>query len=142
MQLGTQVALVEKVQAHRYVVEKSEIMLTTLSPIVLYSTMLRPDGRKYTVYFQVGDPDYERLLSENLKRKYWAFYGIEPPIQIVQARSMGSQKIRVIRYKDIIVKGYSGKLLLSGPTPLLQLAVDGGLGSKNSQGFGCVEPVR
>jgi len=32
-------------------------------------------------------------------------------------------------------------LQLQGPQALLQLALDAGLGSKNSMGFGCVEPV-
>ncbi len=141
IRLGTQEALVEKVQVCKFGVEKPEVVLRTLSPVVLYSTMLRPDGRKYTVYFQPGDPDYERLLSENLQKKYRAFLGIEPPGQAVNARALGLQKMKVIRYKDTIIKAYAGKVLLSGPLPLLQLALDGGLGSKNSQGFGCVEPV-
>lgn len=138
IRLGTQEVSVEKVQARKFMVEKSEVMLRTLSPVVLYSTMLRPDGRKYTVYFQAGDPDYERLLGENLQKKYRAFLGMEPPAENVQARALGPQKMKIISYKDTIIKGYAGKLLLSGPIPLLQLAVDGGLGSKNSQGFGCV----
>lgn len=45
----------------------------------------------------------------------------------------------VFSYKNTIVKGYSGKLLISGPRGLLQMAVDSGLGSKGSQGFGCIE---
>ena len=31
---------------------------------------------------------------------------------------------------------------MTGPQPLLQMAVDCGLGSKKSQGFGCVEVVK
>ncbi len=51
------------------------------------------------------------------------------------------QRMKIINYKDTIIKGYTGKLRLSGPKELLQLAVDGGIGSKNSQGFGCVEVI-
>lgn len=141
IKLGTQEASVESVQVRKFIVEKPQITLKSLSPIVLYSTMLRPDGRKYTVYFQAGDPDYERLLSGNLQKKYRAFVGMEPPAENVQARALGQQKMIIISYKDTIIKGYTGKLFLSGPIPLLQLAVDGGLGSKNSQGFGCVIPI-
>jgi len=31
-----------------------------------------------------------------------------------------------------------GNILLRGPSALLQLALDAGIGSKNSQGFGCI----
>ncbi|MHB1654582.1 MAG: CRISPR-associated endoribonuclease Cas6 [Desulfitobacteriaceae bacterium] len=37
------------------------------------------------------------------------------------------------------MKGYSGMMELSGPPPLLQVAIDAGLGSKNAQGCGCLE---
>ncbi|MFZ3132612.1 MAG: CRISPR-associated endoribonuclease Cas6 [Desulfosporosinus sp.] len=38
-----------------------------------------------------------------------------------------------------MIKGYSGMMELSGPSQLLQVAIDAGLGSKNSQGCGCLE---
>ncbi len=139
MRLGTQELEIVRVSARKLLVEKEEVKVKTLSPIVLYSTMLRPDGRKYTVYFQPGDPDYERLLSENLNKKYRALYGMELPTKEVRAKPLGLQRMRIINYKNTIIKGYAGKLLLTGPIPLLQMAVDGGLGGKNSQGFGCVE---
>lgn len=46
-----------------------------------------------------------------------------------------------MKYKGFIVKSYSGRLFLEGPRSLLQMAVAAGLGSKNSQGFGCVKIV-
>jgi len=103
------------------------------------NTLLRPDGRKYTCYFQPGDPDYERLLGENLRKKYQAIYGKEAPSGEVKVKALGRQKLGVIKYKGFIIKGYSGKIQLTGPQSLLQMGVDSGLGSKNSQGFGCVE---
>ena len=138
IQLGTQQLQILKILAHNQVVKNEKVTVRTLSPVVLYSTLMRPDGRKYTVYFQPGDPDYERLLNENLYKKYRAFFGIEPPEEKVNVKPLGIQRMRIINYKNTIIKGYTGKLLLTGPIPLLQLAVDGGLGSKNSQGFGCV----
>lgn len=139
MRLGSKEMEVEKVFARKLLVEKEDIVARTISPVVLYSTLLRPEGRKYTVYFQPGDPDYNRLLNDNLRKKYQAFYGIEPPLGKVEARAIGLQKMSIIDYKGTVIKGYSGKLHLTGPVPLLQLAVDGGLGGKNSQGFGCLE---
>lgn len=139
MRFGPQEVRIEKVQARQLLIDKQEVTVKTLSPVVLYSTLLRPDGRKYTAYFQPGESDYVRLASENLQKKYLAFYGKEPPAGEVKVIPLGLQKMRIINYKDTVIKGYTGKLRLTGPIPLLQLAVDGGLGSKNSQGFGCVE---
>lgn len=139
IRLGESEAAVEKVYAQKFKVEKEEVPLWTLSPVVLYSTLLRPDGRKYTCYFQPGEPDYDRLLNSNLQKKYKALFGTEPPAGEVRAKALGRQRMHIINYKGIIIKGYSGKLLLTGPIPLLQLAVDAGLGGKNAQGFGCVE---
>lgn len=141
MRLGEVDVVVKKVYAKKFKVEKEEVPVRTLSPVVLYSTLLRPDGRKYTCYFQPGEPDYDRLLNSNLQKKYRAFYGTEPPAREVRAKALGRQKMSIISYKGTVIKGYSGKLLLTGPVPLLQLAVDGGLGGKNAQGFGCVEIV-
>ena len=142
IRLGSKDVEVIKVYTRKELVEKENIKLRTLSPIVLYSTMFRLDGRKYTVYFEPGDPDYVRLLNDNLKKKYKAFWGMEPPAEDIKVISLGWQKMRIINYKGTTIKGYSGKLKLMGPVPLLQLAVDGGLGGKNSQGFGCVELVK
>ncbi|MEW6623532.1 MAG: CRISPR-associated endoribonuclease Cas6 [Bacillota bacterium] len=130
---------VKKVYLKKMEVSGEKVVVKTLSPIVLYSTLLRPDGRKYTCYFQPGDPDYEHLLAENLRKKYQAIYGKDAPWGDVKVKSIGRPKLAVIKYKDFIIKGYSGKLELRGPQELLQIGVDSGLGSKNSQGFGCVE---
>jgi len=141
IKLGEAELTVEKVYAQKFKVEKEEVSIRTLSPVVLYSTLLRPDGRKYTCYFQPSESDYDKLLNSNLQKKYRAFYGTEPPAGEVRAKALGRQRMSIINYKGTIIKGYSGKLLLTGPVPLLQLAVDGGLGGKNAQGFGCVEIV-
>jgi len=141
IRLGEAELAVEKVYAQQFKVAKEEVFLRTLSPVVLYSTLLRPDGRKYTCYFQPGEPDYDKLLNSNLQKKYRALFRTEPPAGEVRAKALGRQRMSIINYKGTIIKGYSGKLLLTGPIPLLQIAVDGGLGGKNAQGFGCVEMV-
>ncbi|MDX9871348.1 MAG: CRISPR-associated endoribonuclease Cas6 [Clostridia bacterium] len=141
LRLGMGEAKVEKIETRMPLVEKEEVVVRTLSPVVLYSTFRRPEGKKYTVYFQPGDPDYDRLLHENLYNKYRAFYGTGPPAGQVGAKALGQQKKRIIDFNGTIIQGYSGKLILTGPVPLLQLALDGGLGGKNSQGFGCLEMI-
>ena len=142
VRLGSEELEIVEISAAKHLVDKQEIVVKTLSPIVVYSTMLRPDDRKYTVYFQPGDPDYRGLIEANLHRKYRAFFAEEPPEGKINIKPLGLQRLKIIKYKNYVIKGYAGKLELTGPIPLLQLAVDGGLGSKNSQGFGCVELLR
>lgn len=141
LRIGVGEAKVEKIYTRIPLVGKEEVVVRTLSPVVLYSTFRGPEERKYTVYFQPRDPDYARLLNENLCNKYRAFYGTEPPAGRVEAQALGQQKKRIIDFNGTIIQGYSGKLVLTGPIPLLQLALDSGLGGKNSQGFGCLEMV-
>jgi len=141
VRLGAQELEIEKVNVRQFHVKENQVNIRTLSPAVLYSTLLRPDGRKYTAFFQPGEPDYTRLFNENLRKKYRALFEKEEPAGEIEVRPLGLQRMRIINYKDTVIKGYSGKLFLNGPRELLQLAIDGGIGSKNSQGFGCVEVV-
>ncbi len=141
LRLNDSLLEVQQVQIKKMTVPGEKVLLQTLSPIVLYSTLLRADGRKYTCYFQPRDPDHERLLGENLRKKYQAMYKEEPPAGKITVKPIGEQKLKIINYKGFIVKGYAGRIRLKGPQPLLQMAVDGAVGGKNSQGFGCVEVV-
>ncbi|NSW80643.1 MAG: CRISPR-associated endoribonuclease Cas6, partial [Chthonomonadetes bacterium] len=44
----------------------------------------------------------------------------------------------IVFYKDTVIKAWSGVYEVSLPEPLFRMAMDAGLGSKNSQGFGCM----
>lgn len=138
--VGSECLHVDSIVASEDVVESSQITVRLLSPVVAYSTMTRYDGRKYTCYFAPREPDFERLVWENLKRKYEAFTGIAgTTFDSVKVMPMGEPRLAVLKYRDTVIKGYSCRLRLEGPVPLLQMAVDAGLGAKNSQGFGCLE---
>ena len=141
IQLGSSEVEVEKMVVQQYKVKEERVVLRTLSPVVAYSTFLRPDGRKYTCYFQPGEPDYEALVGNNLRKKYQAFYEKEAPEGEVKVKKLGQVRQHVMNYKETVVKGYSGRMMLMGPVELLQMAVDAGVGSKNGQGFGCVEVI-
>lgn len=117
-------------------------IVETLSPIVVYSTLMRLDNRKYTCYFQPGDTDYNRLITENLKKKYQSFLDQEPPEGVVTVKPLSRCKQITVTYKNIIIKGYMGKLKLSGPKELLKVGLEGGLGNKNAQGFGLVRSIK
>ena len=96
IRLGENELEVTKILVENYEVKNDQIKIQTLSPVVLYSTLLRPDGRKYTCYYQPLEPDYNRLLTENLQKKYTAFWGSEPPAAELDAHTIGSQWMHLV----------------------------------------------
>ncbi|WP_296971843.1 CRISPR-associated endoribonuclease Cas6 [Tepidanaerobacter sp. EBM-38] len=139
VRLGNTNMQVTNVSFAKDMIYQDKIQIRTLSPIVVYSTLMRPDGRKYTCYFEPGEKDFDEIMEKNLRKKYIAFHKTEPPEGNIKLEPLRQPKLSIIKYKNTIIKGYSGRFILSGPAPLLQIAVESGLGSKNSQGFGCVE---
>lgn len=142
VRLGNNEMKVTDITLEKDIVDDEEIKINTLSPIVVYSTLFRPDGRKYTCYFEPGENDFDEIMANNLRKKYKAFYEMEPPEGQIILKPMRQPRLSVVNYKNTVIKGYSGRFILSGPAPLLQIAVESGLGSKNSQGFGCVRVVK
>lgn len=140
--LGNQWVKIQEIHVDSIQVEEEEIMVKTLSPVVVYSTLLRPDGRKYTAYFQPGEPNYNEMITANLRKKYKAYFQSDAPEGQVTVKAKSPLKMNLLKYKGIIIKGYSGVLQLNGPRELLQMAVDGSLGSKNSQGLGCIVSIK
>lgn len=141
LRLGNYDVQVEKVAVQQFRVSEERVVLKTLSPIVAYSTFLRSDNRKYTCYFKPGEHNYNLLIENNLRKKYQAFYRNEAPAGEVKVGRFEVIRQNIINYKNFIIEGYSGKIEVTGPRELLQMAVDAGIGSKNSQGFGCVEII-
>lgn len=140
--LGEEIAEVTgiNVETPKVITEEAEIRL--LSPVVVYSTLLKPEGGKYTCYFQPGEGEFTRLIESNLRKKYEAFYHRQSPVGEIKIMVIGRPQFNLIMYKDTPIKGYTCRLKLTGPPDLLQMGMDAGLGSKGSQGFGCVEVVR
>lgn len=141
IRLGSNVLPIRTIEAQEMLIDTQSIVVRTLSPIVVYSTMTRADGRKYTCYFQPGEPEYNRLITNNIRSKYASFYQETAVFDAIMAVPIGDMKLSVMNYKGTVVKGYSGRLHLTGHEDLLQMAMYAGLGSKNSQGFGCLDYV-
>lgn len=115
----------------------------TKSPIVAYSTF-EIENRKKTYYYSPYEKDFSEMLRKNLINKYKALHGAEPEDTSFTITTLNNDKLSesVVRYKDIVIKGWNGEFFMEGSPELLQLAYDTGLGSKNSQGFGCVEFIK
>ncbi len=114
---------------------KSRMEIRMMTPLVAYSTLLTPEGRKKTYYYNPLEPEFAELIDRNLRKKYEAFYGKEPRARKTSIKPVFFKE-SVLKYRDNVIKGYTGKFVIDGNRKLLELAYDCGLGSKNSQGFG------
>jgi len=123
------------------IVKGETVCVRTLSPVVAYSTLLRPEGGKYTCFYQPGEEEFNRLVTGNLSKKYEAFHGSPPPDGQVWVRPLDRPRLHVTTYKGTVVKGYTCRLRMTGPRELLQMSLDAGLGGKGSQGYGCLEYI-
>ncbi|MHB1042768.1 MAG: CRISPR-associated endoribonuclease Cas6 [Eubacteriales bacterium] len=141
IRLGNLTLNIKEVRFDEQTAKEDVLTVRTLSPVVAYSTLLKPEGGKYTCYFQPGEEEFNRLITANLKKKYEAFHGRHPPAGDVRVRPLDRPRLHVTSYKGTVVKGYTCRLKLSGPRELLQVGLDAGLGGKGSQGYGCVEKV-
>lgn len=129
---------VEGIHALKPEVSGTSVSVDLLSPVVVYSTFDKPEGGKYTCYFQPGESEFAGQLGDNLRKKYAAYYGRPAPEGAVKVRTLNRPQQNITMYKQTVIKGYSCRLNLTGPQELLQMAVDAGLGAKNPQGFGCL----
>ncbi|MFX0559024.1 CRISPR-associated endoribonuclease Cas6 [Tepidibacillus infernus] len=144
--IGNQLLKVESLDIDIPMVDQDELLIQTLSPVVAYSTMNRPDGRRYTAYFEPREEDFKTIVIQNLLRKGKILYGEDYPFTETTFKPIGQHKQNVIKYikkcHETIIKGYSGRFILKGDRKILQTAIDVGLGSKNSMGCGLVEIIK
>ena len=138
------------------------IRVQTVSPIVTYETLHHASGKPYYNYFSTDHPSFAAAVHRNLIRKFNIIHPDNPlalptnEVQKVDALSLlddanynssgfeihafGKTKQVITYFKKFLIKGIQGEFLLKADPKLLQVALDCGLGSKNSQGFGMVMP--
>ncbi|HBT47367.1 MAG TPA: CRISPR-associated endoribonuclease Cas6 [Peptococcaceae bacterium] len=116
------------------------IRVRMLSPIVVYSTF-PGDGRKYTYYYSPFEPRFIELVANNLAKKHLLVYGRPARVDgfAIRPARVDDRDLKVTYYKETVVKGWMGQYELRGDPDLLQVALDAGLGAKNSQGYGCCD---
>ncbi|WP_054740975.1 CRISPR-associated endoribonuclease Cas6 [Cellulosilyticum ruminicola] len=127
-----------------------EIVVRSLSPIVAYNTVLEEEKKK-TKYYGPEDMEFERILRQNLIKKYNSIVEMNPSLKVVEFKE-DDFRITVVKpkmlskaivyYKGFVIVGFNGKFKLQGHPILLQLALEAGLGGKNAQGFGCMQYIK
>ncbi len=128
-------------------IDGSSITVSAMTPIEVHSTLVKPDGRKLTHYYSSFEDEFGRLINNNMIKKWGALYNREAPGSIFIKPLYSGNRNERVRYfvsngRKTVVKGWLGRYVLSGDRDLLRFALDAGLGSRNSQGFGMVEIVR
>jgi len=119
---------------------KSGANIFTKSPITVYSTFENELSKK-TYYYSPYENDFSELIRKNLIKKYNALFNKNPENDefIIIPSQRKKPKKSVITYKGTIIKAWNGEFIIKGSNELISMAYDAGLGSKNGQGFGCIE---
>ena len=121
---------------------KNKIKVKALSPAEAHSTLLKGDGSKKTYYYSPAEKEFSKLINLNLKKKWEAFYN-EKCSYNVNVYPVNIKKCREIYVteKETIIKGWKCHFFIEGDIPLIKFALDTGLGSRNSLGFGMIDIV-
>lgn len=128
--------------------DEPEVIFHPLSPIVVGRKNIRGNYD----YLNPLDSDFPRFLTSNWIEKYRAAAGISINEEAlkgsihVKVLNTGTEiKSRLITIKAFTsaqtkIKGYTNfRMKVRAPRPLLELALNSGLGLSNAQGMGCVE---
>jgi len=127
---------IERIEVMPAPMFSEEMIFRTLSPIVA-STGQRRGDKFSKVFLHPDDPDFRRVLAENLVRKYKALFGEEPEGEI-EIEPHEPYKSRLFNVSGTNVRGYEMRLKLKGDPILIKLAYEAGLGERNGQGFGMI----
>lgn len=139
VRLGSSIVQIKDVKCEKNILETG-VKVYTKSPVVVYSTFQNEDKKK-TYYYSPFEDEFNELIRKNLIKKYEAAFGQLPEDANFRVRAIKNSKLKekVLIYKDTVVKGWIGEFVLEGSKELINIAYNSGLGSKNSQGFGCIE---
>lgn len=141
--LGNNIVQIDGIKVHKENTFSDLLQIKMLSPVIAYKTVIG-EQRKKTLYFSPWEKLGKEIIINNLLTKYQLIYGQLPKNSEFDIIPNGNQQekfVRIIDYKGTYIKGYAGIYWLNGNPDLIKVAYDTGLGSKNSQGFGCWEAV-
>lgn len=128
------------------VIENGSVKVKTLSPVEVHSTFEREGGGKQTHYYSPFEKQFEELVNQNIRKKWKAFYKEDCPYMLkIRPLFKGNRNERIRFFgagrDKTVIKGWEGFFRIEGDPQLLAFALDAGIGSRNSQGFGMVEVV-
>lgn len=141
LRIGNNSVICEHIEVQQQHVKGNSITVRTLSPVTCYTKAER-SGKPYTLYYNPDDQEFENSIYNNLILKFRALYPNKAlPRGRVSVIPIGDLYERLSRFSEkasFPVVGWWGKFRLDGPEELLQIALDSGIGAKNSGGWGCI----
>ncbi|MCM8816842.1 MAG: CRISPR-associated endoribonuclease Cas6 [Candidatus Omnitrophica bacterium] len=115
---------------------KEEHVIKMLSPVTVYSTLLKGTKKK-TYYYSPVEKEFSMLIKENLGKKYFSFY--EESLNFIfemKPEKVNKNLEKIVIYKNTVIKGWLGTYTICSCPEIIKFAYHTGLGAKNSQGFG------
>lgn len=141
--IGGNELFINSIQVYKKKIFDDTLKVKILSPITVYSTLYKNDGKsKKTYYYNPYEEEFNELIHNNIIKKYIAFHAKEPKDKkfYIEPFKVSQKKNHIVTfYKGTVIKGWTGIYQLTGSPELIEFSYDTGLGSKNSQGFGMWE---
>lgn len=141
IRIGNNHLICSGIEKYNSRIDSDTAIIKTLSPVTCYASIER-NGRQYTKYFRPDDNEFQESIHANLLRKFKLLNpDKEIPSEKFSITPIGHVKERVSMFEKgglFPIKGWWGKFKLEGSRELLQTAIDCGIGSKNSSGWGCI----
>ncbi len=145
LRLGNEILKLERLSACETPdLSRGRILCRAISPVTVYSTVVTANGRKKTYYYHPAEAEFKRQIEDNLRKKAEALGITDPAQKAICLESVRAQARdqKVVFYDRTVIKGWMGNFQLSGDPKMLGLALDAGIGAKNSQGFGMLQVTR
>lgn len=121
---------------------KSNVLVRTLSPIVVNRPIMLTNGKIYQQYVNAFEQDFNRIIKQNLENKSEAFYNVKLDSEChFEPQFTDNSYCKTYYYKGTAIKAWTGKYKFTGNTDYLHTALECGVGAKNAQGFGMIEIV-
>lgn len=113
----------------------NEYIFNAKTPIIVSDTL----ENGYMLYYNPFQPEFTKKLTDNLVRKYQAFYGQLPVSEIsITVLDPDDKNKCVTRYKDTIINAWYGNYLIKADKDVIDFIYYTGLGRRNAAGFGTV----
>jgi CRISPR-associated endoribonuclease Cas6 len=113
---------------------KKTDVIKMLSPLVIAKNV-----GKRTEYTSPWDENFNELVNNNLRKKYFLVHGKEysgEGITLTSTSQYNTHLKQVVKYKNSLHTAWNGYFIVDGDEELLQIAFTTGIGQKSSQGFG------
>lgn len=110
-------------------------MIEMISPLTVYTT----DKSNRKAFFSPWSPEFENAIQRNIITKLNAVNReiSNFSFNIIPNNIKNNKDEKILYFKDTLIKGYNGIYSIKTEPEIMKLLYYSGIGSKNSEGFGC-----